>query len=243
MEPRLVRGLPGVHVLHGHPIAADRDGQRRTRHRGRRVRDPGRGSGRVRMGPPGRSRRPGAGGGDRRWRPRGRRPPFARRLELRPARHGAVRSGARDGRRGSREPGATRRGGVRGMEQARRPPDAPGAGLDRRGPGCGPTGARSLRRRHQARRDRRSRDPSAVCLRDGPARRVGMAGAGASRRRHRTVRVRPVVQHLRRQPDVDHGPASSPTRWGCRWPCSPSGSWLAGSPPAGTAYSGPLSSP
>ena len=137
LDPGLVRRVPGLHLLHGDPVAAGGDGRGRLGPARRRPRLSGRGGlGLVRGAPPVRGGSPARGG----------------------------------------------RGG-----------DGGGAGHPR-----------SLRRRLQAGGHRRRCHPPHRGLAHGPARRAGLPRSGAGRGRRRPVHLRPVVQHLRRQPDVHH---------------------------------------
>ena len=195
MDPRLVRGLSRLHVLHGDPVAAG--GARRCgpRHQRRGVRLPGSGLGCVRSGL-----------GDREADGMARGPALGRRPGHR--RNSRGRQAVRPRRRGEPRPRRAaparrqRRVGVAWAEGL-----APLAGAG----GCGRGHAGAARRPHalrrvpQARGDRRSGRPAGGRVGHDPVGGGRARGSGPGRRSHAAVPVRPVVQHLRRQPHVHDG--------------------------------------
>ena len=195
LDPRLVCGLPRLRLLHGDPVAAGGDRRRRPRPECRGVRLPGSRGSRVRAGTADRGADPmgcgpalGGGTGNRRSRRGGE--ALRRRCRSEPCHRRAAATGC------LRRMGVASAGGSAPLASPRRGGRSP-AGTSR--------GSHALRRVHQARGDRWSGRSSHGRVGHGPDRGSRTRGPGPGGRGHAAVPVRPLVQHLRRQPDVHHG--------------------------------------
>ena len=195
LDPRLVRRLSRIRVLHGGPVVARRDDRRGPRHW----------RGRLRLSRGGLRGR-GGGDGDHATDGPSRQPVLGHSAGCRrDLRRGQAVHRRPGGQPGSGRAAAARRSGLVGVVRPEGATPLAGGSGRHRGHRRAARSPHALRRSSEAGDDRGRGGAAGGCLGDGASRWGLRRESGAGLGGHPAVPVRPLVQHLRRQPHVDDG--------------------------------------